>query len=128
MKKLKKKKILIIDDEVNLAELVKTRLEFNEYYVVPCYTSKRGIEIAIREKPDAILLDIMMPDIDGYELCRMLKGNNATRDIPVILFTAKEVEAKAIKVKCKEVGAEDYILKPYNAKDLLDKIEKAIRR
>lgn len=122
---MEKKKILIIDDEVDLADLVKTRLEFHNYYVMPCYTSRRGLEIAKREKPDLVLLDIMMQDLDGYEVCKLLKADKETKNIPVILFTAKEQDGKKIKEKCAQVGADDYILKPYDLKDLLNKIENA---
>ncbi|PIQ89146.1 MAG: two-component system response regulator [Candidatus Omnitrophica bacterium CG11_big_fil_rev_8_21_14_0_20_42_13] len=125
---MEKKKILVIDDEVNVTSLVKTRLEFHNYYVVPCYTSKRGLEITIREKPDLILMDVMMPDINGYELCKELKANPKTRTVPVILFSAKESDKHKMHEKCMEVGAQDYILKPYEQKELLDKIEKIITK
>lgn len=120
---MEKKKILIIDDEVDLVELVKMRLEANNYYIVPLYTSKRAIEVAKREKPDLILLDIMMPDKGGYQVCRELKADKDTMGIPVILFTAKPDQKEYIKAGSKSVGAVDYILKPFSADDLLKKIE-----
>lgn len=122
-----KKKILIIDDEVDIVELVKTRLELDNYYVMPCYSSKRGLEIVKREKPDLILLDIMMPDLDGYEVCKILKADSDTKNIPVILFTAKQEEAKIIQDKCLELGADDYILKPYDPIALLSKVKFILR-
>ncbi|MCX5715622.1 MAG: response regulator [Candidatus Omnitrophica bacterium] len=123
---MEKKKILIIDDEVNLADLVKARLEFNNFYVIPCYTSSRALEIALRENPDLILLDVMMPDPDGYEVCKSLKADKATSTIPIILFTAKEQQTQDLRDKCLEVGADDYILKPYGQAKLLAKINKLI--
>ena len=119
---MEKKKILVIDDEVDIQELLKTRLELKNYYVIPCYTSNRAIEIALRDDPDLILLDIMMPDPDGYEVCKMLKAKKETKKTPIILFTAKESESKHIKDKCIEIGADDYILKPYEPEELMKKI------
>ncbi len=117
-----KKKILVIDDEVNLVELVKVRLKLYDYYIVPLYTSKRALEVAKREKPDLILLDVMMPDKDGYEVCKELKASKDTRNIPVILFTAKSQQKDYIKTGSKSVGADDYILKPFELGELLVKI------
>jgi DNA-binding response OmpR family regulator len=118
----KKKKILVIDDEADLADLVKTRLELSNFYVIPCYTSSRASEIAKRELPDLILLDVMMPPPDGYEVCKALKADKATAAIPIILFTAKEHVVKKIQDKCIEIGANDYIIKPYEPSELLAKI------
>lgn len=123
---MEKKKILVIDDEVDLADLVKTRLEFNNFYVLPCYTSKRALEIAKRERPDLVLLDVMMPDPDGYEVCKSLKKDKGTSAIPIILFTAKEQEVKKLEDKCRQVGAEDYIVKPYAHEELLAKINRLL--
>jgi two-component system alkaline phosphatase synthesis response regulator PhoP len=118
-----KKKILLIDDEVDIVDLVKTRLDLGAYYVIPLYTSKRAVEVAKREKPAAILLDIMMPDKDGYEVCRELKSDQATRDIPVILFTAQSDEKKFVANSSKSAGADDYILKPFEPDELIKKLE-----
>lgn len=117
-----KKKILIIDDEVDIVKLLEIRLKTEDYYVMPLYTSGRSLEVAKREKPDLVLLDISMPDKDGYEVCRELKGDEETRNIPVILYTAQTDEKKHIKDKYKSVGAEDYILKPFEEDMLLSKI------
>lgn len=120
---MEKKKILLIDDEVDIVNLVKTRLDLGAYYVIPLYTSKRALEIAKREKPAAILLDIMMPDKDGYSVCRELKSDKETRDIPVILFTASSDEKDYVKTSAKSAGADDYILKPFETDELIKKIE-----
>jgi len=122
-----KKKILVIDDEVDLVDLVKMRLEANNYYVMPLYTSTRSIEIVKREKPDLILLDVMMPDKDGYAVCRELKADKDTKDIPVVLFTAKDQQKNAVKKDYQTSGADDYIIKPFEASELLAKIEKFIK-
>lgn len=122
-----KKKILVIDDEVDIVNLIKVRLELNNYHIVPLYTSKRSLEITKREKPDVILLDVMMPDKDGYEVCKELRSDKETRNIPVILFTAKTDQKEYIKTGSKSVGADDYILKPFEVDDLLTKIDNQLK-
>ncbi|MDD5449476.1 MAG: response regulator [Candidatus Omnitrophica bacterium] len=118
-----KKKILIIDDEVDLVGLLKTKLELRNYHIVPLYTSKRSLEITKREKPDLILLDIMMPDKDGYEVCRELRADEDTSAIPIILFSAKPDQKEYLKTGTKSVGADDYIVKPFETDALLEKIK-----
>jgi two-component system alkaline phosphatase synthesis response regulator PhoP len=119
-----KKTILIIDDEVDVSELIKMRLTVDgNYHVVPLYTSTRALEIAKREKPNLILLDIAMPDKDGYEVCKELKADEETRDIPVILFTAQTAEKKDITEQYQSVGADDCILKPFDEDKLIAKIK-----
>jgi response regulator RpfG family c-di-GMP phosphodiesterase len=119
-----KKKILIVDDEVDLVKLIEMRLKIDGlYYVMPLYTSARTLEIAKKEKPDLILLDIMMPDKDGYEVCKELKEDPETRDIPIILFTAQPDQKAKIKKAFKTFGASDFILKPFEMDILLDKIK-----
>ena len=122
-----KKKILVIDDEVDLVDLVKMRLEANNYYVMPLYTSMRSLEIVKREKPDLVLLDVMMPDKDGYTVCRELKADKDTKDIPVVLFTAKDQQKDAVKKDYQASGANGYIIKPFEASELLAKIEKFVK-
>lgn len=122
-----KKKILIIDDEIDLVDLVRLRLEAHDYYIIPLYTSIRALEITKREKPDLVLLDVMMPDKDGYEVCKELKSDEETRNIPVILFTAKPQQKEFIREEFKSVGAEDYILKPFDQVDLLAKVKRQLR-
>lgn len=122
-----KKKILLIDDEMDLVNLVKMRLELHDYAVVPLYTSKRAVEITKREQPNLILLDVMMPDIDGYEVCRTLKSDEKTKHIPVILFTSKIAEVQKMSKEHKDIGADDYIPKPFNPDMLLDKVNKFLK-
>jgi DNA-binding response OmpR family regulator len=123
-----KKKILIVDDEVDLVELLNIRLKVHNYYVVPLYVSTRTMEAAKKLKPDLILLDVMMPDKDGYQVCRELKSDKETKNIPVILFTAKPDQKTYIKTGSNSVGADDYILKPFDAADLLVKIDNQLRK
>jgi DNA-binding response OmpR family regulator len=121
-----KKKILMIDDAVDLVTLLKMRLEFHDYAVVPLYTSKRALEIAQREEPDLILLDIMMPDMDGYEVCRRLKTDEKTKNTPIILFTAQSSQLKKMAEEYKKIGADDYIAKPFEPEVLLRKVKEII--
>jgi len=121
-----KKKILIIDDEIDLVNLVKMRLEFHDYAVIPLYTSKRAVEISERENPTLILLDVMMPDLNGYQVCSALKSNEKTKDIPVILFTANSVEFKKLSEEYKNIGASGYIAKPFEPEALLTKVKELI--
>lgn len=123
-----KKKILIIDDEIDIVDLIKLRLEADDYSVMPLYTSSRAMEIVKREKPDLILMDVMMPDMDGYEVCKELKASDETRNIAIILFTAKPQHKESIKDVSKSVGADDYILKPFEIPDLLIKIERLLKK
>lgn len=124
--KKRKKKILLIDDEMDLVNLVTMRLELHDYAVVPLYTSKRALEIAKREEPDLILLDIMMPDMNGYEVCKILRSNDKTKDIPIILFTAKKGEAEKMSREYREVGANGCITKPFEPEVLMEKIKELI--
>lgn len=123
-----KRKVLIIDDEVDLVDLIKLRLEAHNFFVEPLYTSARAMEITKRERPNLVLMDVMMPDKDGYEVCKELKADKETRHIPVILFTAKDQEKKRIGEDYETVGAEDYIIKPFEPADLLIKIEKLLSK
>ncbi|PIU40850.1 MAG: two-component system response regulator [Candidatus Omnitrophica bacterium CG07_land_8_20_14_0_80_42_15] len=123
-----KKKILIVDDELDLVTLMKMRLEFHNYAVVPLYTSKRTIEIVEREKPDLILLDIMMPDMDGYQVCEKLKADEKTKNIPIIIFTADKDEAEKMMKIYKDIGAVDYVRKPFELRILLEKIDELINK
>ena len=123
---MKRKKILVIDDEVDLVDLVKIRLEVDNYYVMPLYTSTRALEIAKREKPDLILLDVMMPDKDGYEVCKELKADRETKSIPVVMLTAKEQQKPRIKDVSQATGADGYIFKPFEPAELLLKIKSLI--
>ncbi|MCQ9206415.1 MAG: response regulator [Omnitrophica bacterium] len=117
-----KKKILIIDDEVDLVKLLDMRLKAENYFVLPLYTSSRAVEVAKRERPDLILLDVVMPDKDGYEVCRELKADQDTRGIPVILFTAKTDAEENLKEKYKAVHADGYIVKTFSYDKLIAKI------
>ncbi|MDD5484009.1 MAG: response regulator [Kiritimatiellae bacterium] len=118
---MNKKKILLIEDEPCQIMMVKFRLEANDFDFISAPDGERGLQKAFNEKPDLILLDIVMPKMNGYEVCRRLRRNPATRDIPVILFTASA--GNDIIQKCPACGADDYIIKPFESADLVAKIK-----
>jgi DNA-binding response OmpR family regulator len=119
---MEKRKILIIDDEEDLVYLMKLRLEFQNFQVIPLSVSTRALETAKAEKPDLILLDIMMPEKNGYEVCKELKADKETHHIPIILFTAKAQAKERIADLYESVGADDYILKDFELEKLLSKV------
>ena len=116
-----KKKILVVDDEPHLAEMMANRLRASRYEVVTALKGHEALEKAKRENPDLILLDILMPDMDGYQVLVQLKEDGATQTIPVIMLTVKKW-SQDIK-KAMESGAADYIVKPFDPHVLLRKIE-----
>jgi len=118
MAETKKKCILVVDDEPDIVTLVKSRLEANGYEVISAYNGKDGIEKALEAQPDMILLDLMMPIMDGYEAGRKLKDNPKTKDIPLILFTAASAEEVA-KKGAETIEAIDYVVKPFDDAALL---------
>ena len=115
-----KKRILIVDDEVDLVELVKLRLEANGYEVMVAGDGQSGLDKARTEKPDLIVLDVMLPKIDGYKVCRMLKFDEKYRHIPIIMFTARAQESD--RKTGEQVGADAYITKPFEPEALLSKM------
>jgi len=114
---VEKKKILIIDDEQDLVDFVKIRLETNGYQVVSAYNGEEGIVTCVRENPDLVLLDILIPKIDGFKVCQALKKDPSTAGIPIIMLTAKD-RTEDIK-SAKEVGADGYIIKPFDSATML---------
>lgn len=119
-----KKRILLVDDEKDLAYAVGLQLEANNFEVLLASDGQEALDIARRKKPDLIILDLMLPKIDGFKVCRMLKFDEKYKNIPIILFTARAQEAD--KKLGKEVGADSYITKPFDSKELLDKIKEFI--
>ena len=116
-----KSKILIVDDEVDTVELLRKRLRFDGYDTLEAYDGPECLRQAVEGTPDLIILDVMMPQMDGYEVCRKLKATRSTASIPVLMLTAKrEVENK---VKGLDVGAQDYIAKPFDYKELSARIK-----
>jgi len=120
------KKILIVDDEPQLVEMVKMRLEASGYEIISAHDGQEGLDKAKKEKPDLIILDLMLPKIDGYKVCRMLKFDEKYKKIPIILFSARAQEED--KKMGEEVGADTYITKPFDPKVLLGKIQELLNK
>lgn len=120
-----KKKILVVDDEADLVDMLTLRLEASDFSVIKAYDGQQGLDKARIEKPDLIILDLMLPKIDGYKVCRILKFDEKYKDIPVILFTAKAQESD--KELGREVRADAYITKPFEAQVILAKINELLK-
>ena len=115
-----KGKILVVDDEIYIVHILDFSLGMEGYEVITALDGEQAIEKAHAEKPDLIVLDIMMPKLDGYETCKALKGDASTRHIPVILLSAK---GRNVDQKIGfEVGADDYITKPFSPRKLVERI------
>lgn len=113
--------ILVIDDNPSNVDILQARLEAHQYNVITATDGEAGLAMAIKKEPDLILLDIMMPKMDGYEVCREIKKQEKTHDIPIIFITAK-TDVRDI-VKGFDIGAIDYITKPINTRELLARVK-----
>lgn len=118
------KRILIVDDEPNLMVLLESRLKIQGYEVIMASDGQAGLETAKRCKPDLIILDLMLPKMDGYKVCGLLKNDTRYAKIPIILFTARIQESD--RQMAKELGADAYVTKPFDPKILLAKIEELL--
>ena len=123
-KKNDKKRILLVEDEKDMVYAVTLQLEAKGYEVITASDGRDGLDKARTKKPDLIILDLMLPKIDGYKVCRMLKFDNKYKNIPIILFTARAQDSD--KKVGKEVGADAYIIKPFEPSALLDKIRELL--
>ena len=123
---MEKKTILAVDDEIHILELLKYNLETNGYYVITVETGEEALELLAKEKVDAVLLDLMLPKIDGLEVLRRIRTTKEINKIPVILLTAKSDEFD--KVLGLETGADDYIAKPFSIRELQARVKAVLRR
>jgi len=115
-----KGRILVVDDEIYIVHILDFSLGMEGYEVITALDGEQALDKARAEKPDLIVLDIMMPKLDGYETCKMLKAEAGTKDIPVILLSAK---GRNVDQKIGfEVGADDYITKPFSPRKLVERI------
>ncbi len=121
-----KEKILLVEDEKNIIELVKYNLEQEGFRVLTAQRGDTGLEMAQREKPALLILDLMLPEIDGIEICKILKQNYKTAGLPIIMLTAKGEEAD--KVVGLELGADDYVTKPFSPRELVARVKSVLRR
>lgn len=120
-----KNKILIIDDEPELVEAITVRLKASGYEIISAYDGQQGLDKAEKIKPDLILLDLIMPKKNGYEVCKNLKTNSSTRDIPILIFTASGQHD--LEKKCIAAGACAVIIKPFETAELLELINKFLQ-
>jgi len=120
------KKILVIEDDINIVELIKFNLEDNNYIVDVAYHGKEGLSKAYDFMPDLILLDIMLPELDGLGVLNQLRNDDKIKNIPVIIVTAKTSELD--KIVGFEIGADDYITKPFSVNEMLSRIKAHLRR
>jgi len=124
--KIMAKKILLVDDEKDIISLLKFNLQAEGYKTVSAMDGDRALVLTEEEKPDLVLLDIMLPDKDGWEVLRELRQNPKTENIPVIFLTAKDSEFD--EVLGLELGADDYIVKPISMRKLLARIKKVLKK
>lgn len=115
------KKILIVDDEIDLVDTVRFPLEIEGYGVLVAYNGEDALNQARKENPDLILLDLMLPKLDGYKVCRLLKFDERYKHIPILMLTAKSQEKD--KVIGMETGADEYITKPFDIDYLMRKVK-----
>lgn len=123
---MSKANVLVIDDEKDLVELIRYNLEKEGYRVVGAADGESGLALAAVEKPDLIVIDLMLPGIDGLEVCRLLRKGSETYRIPIIMLTAKTSESD--RVVGLEIGADDYVTKPFSPRELGARIKALLRR
>jgi len=115
------KKILVVDDEVDLVETVRFSLELEGFDVLVSYNGEDALNQARKESPDLIILDLMLPKLDGYKVCRLLKFDERYKHIPILMLTAKTQEKD--KTLGMETGADEYITKPFEMDYLMEKVK-----
>jgi len=123
---MSKGKIEIIEDDRDIVEMVEYNLREEGYRTIAAFDGEKGIDLARREKPDLIILDLMLPAIDGFEVCKILKQQESTSHIPIIILSAKSRETD--KVVGLELGADDYMTKPFSPRELIARIKAVLRR
>lgn len=119
-------KVLIIDDEEHIVELIRYNLEAAGYGTLEAYNGLDGLKLAKQEIPDLVLLDLMLPGIDGLEVCKRLRADEKLRNVPIIMLTAKSEEID--KILGLELGADDYMTKPFSVRELTARVKALLRR
>ena len=117
------RKILVVDDEKPIVDILRYNLEKDGFSVVEANDGAKGLELTLSEKPDLILLDIMLPKMDGFDVCKKVREKS---DVPIIMITAREEEVD--KVLGLELGADDYITKPFSVRELMARVKANMRR
>lgn len=120
---LANKRILVVDDEERIVRFIRLNLEQDGFQVVEAFTGKQAMEKLCQSLPDLILLDVMLPDLDGFQVLRMVRENH---DVPIIMLTAKTEEDD--RVRGLELGADDYVTKPFSPRELVSRVRAVLRR
>ncbi len=120
------KKILIIEDDPDICELIRQNIAKENWKTIKASNGRVGLEKISKSNPDMIILDLMLPEIDGKEICRTIKGNSATKNIPIIMLTAKSDEMD--RIIGLELGADDYITKPFSPRELILRMKAVFKR
>ncbi len=123
---MQRKTILAIDDEKDLIELIRYNLEKEGFHVKGAFDGESGLAMATQYLPDVVLVDLMLPGMDGLEVCRRLRGDSRTAGIPLIMLTAKTSESD--RVVGLELGADDYVTKPFSPRELTARVKALLRR
>ncbi|MDD5432732.1 MAG: response regulator transcription factor [Candidatus Omnitrophica bacterium] len=121
-----KEKILIVEDEKDINKMLDYNLQKEGFRTISCRDGEDALDLANKEHPDLILLDLMLPGIDGLEVCKSLKKEDKTAVIPIIMLTAKSQESD--KIVGLELGADDYVTKPFSPKELIARVKAVLRR
>ncbi len=121
------KKVLIVDDNEDMLDTLEHLFRFYDFHAIRALNGKEGVDIAEKEQPDIIILDALMPVMNGFDACKILKENSKTKDIPVVFLSANYVEDEH-RVMGLELGADDYILKPFNAKELIARVNSILHK
>ncbi len=121
-----KPRILVVDDESHIVELVRFNLEKEGYNVISAQDGLKAYKMAAEYKPDLIVLDVMLPEMDGFEVCRLIQKDSQMSEIPIIMLTARSEEID--KVLGLEIGADDYITKPFSPRELIARVKARLRR
>jgi CheY-like chemotaxis protein len=114
-------RVLVIDDEMAIVDVIRKVLEWNGYEVLAATDGSRGFATAQRQSPDAIVLDLMMPVMDGFEVLEALRSNDRTANVPVLVLTA--VLSDAVEERCISLGASSYLRKPFEPNELLEALQ-----
>ncbi len=120
------KPILIIEDEKDIVDLIDYHLKQEGFIVIKAYDGASGLDKARKEKPDLIILDLMLPEMDGKDVCKSLKSNPETQSIPILMLTAKADEVD--RIVGFEIGADDYVTKPFSPRELVLRVKAILRR
>ncbi len=123
---MEKHKIMVVDDEPDIVKLVKISLEMANYEVIEAFSGIEALQKTKEIVPDLFLLDIMMPDMNGYEVCKKLKADERTRHVPVVMLTAKGQKGDAEQGL--KMGADDYIIKPFDPYELGEQINEILKK